>query len=99
MAESKHGCEDGLRAMRPKLTSRGISLTVVSGDMIDGTIIVRLLHRRDPSAVDARRAHGPLPTFDEFTAAIAAATGPTHPQDTIYIGGADYLAPKRTDGE
>ena len=80
--------------MRPELTSRGISLTVVSGDMIDGTIIVQLLHRRDPAAVDARRAHGPLPTLDEFAAAIAhATTGTKHPQDTIYIGGTDYLTP------
>ncbi|WP_066913014.1 SDR family oxidoreductase [Mycobacterium interjectum] len=61
IAESKRAGEDGLRAMRPELTSRGVSLTVVSGDMIDGTIIVRLLHRSDPAAVDARRAHGHYP--------------------------------------
>jgi 3-oxoacyl-[acyl-carrier protein] reductase len=34
----------------------------VSGDMIDGTIVVRLLERRDPSAVADRRLHGDLTT-------------------------------------
>jgi NAD(P)-dependent dehydrogenase (short-subunit alcohol dehydrogenase family) len=100
IAESKRAGEDALRAMRPELSARGVSLTVVSGDMIDGTIIVQLLQRRDPAAVDARRAHGPLPTLDEFAAAIAhATTGTKHPQETIYIGGTDYLTPERTASE
>jgi NAD(P)-dependent dehydrogenase (short-subunit alcohol dehydrogenase family) len=92
IAASKRAGEDALRAMRPQLAARGVSLTVVSGDMIDGTIIVRLLHRRDPAAVEARRAYGPLPTLDEFAKAIAAAAvGPEPTPDTIYLGGADYL--------
>lgn len=80
--------------MRPDLAQRGVSLSVVSGDMIEGTIIVRLLERRDPDAVKARRAFGPLPTLDEFASAIATealSTAPT--QDTVYVGGADYLQP------
>lgn len=92
IAESKRAGEDALRALRPDLAQRGVSLSVVSGDMIDGTIIVGLLQRRDPDAVQARRAHGPLPTLDEFAAAIAAqALGAAPAHDTIYIGGADYL--------
>lgn len=92
IAESKRAGEDALRAMRPDLAQRGVSLSVVSGDMIEGAIIVRLLERRDPAAVDARRAHGALPTIDEFAAAVAnAAHGLVPAQDTIYIGGADYL--------
>lgn len=92
IAASKRAGEDALRCMLPELAARGVSLTVVSGDMIDGTIIVRLLQRRDPGAVEARRAHGPLPTLDEFALAIAAAAvGPGPAQDTIYVGGADYL--------
>ncbi|OOK65422.1 hypothetical protein BZL29_7778 [Mycobacterium kansasii] len=92
IAQSKRAGEDALRAMRPELAARDVSLTVVSGDMIDGTIIVRLLQRRDPDAVEARRAHGPLPTLDEFAAAIAAAAlNPTPADDTIYVGGDDYL--------
>jgi len=94
IAESKRAGEDALRAMRPELTERGVSLSVVSGDMIEGTITVRLLQRRDPSAVEARRADGPLPSIDEFAATIAAAAlGATLAQDTIYVGGADYLQP------
>jgi uncharacterized protein (TIGR03083 family) len=92
IAESKRAGEDALRAMRPELTAHGVTLTVVSGDMIHGTIIVRLLHRRDPAAVEARRAHGPLPTLDEFAAAITgAALDPAPAHDTVYVGGADYL--------
>lgn len=92
IAESKRAGEDALRAMRPELAARHVSLTVVSGDMIDGTIIVRLLQRRDPDAVKARRAHGPLPTLDEFAAAIAAAAlNAGSAEDTIYVGGCDYL--------
>lgn len=92
IAASKRAGEDALRAMCPELAARGVSLTVVSGDMIEGTIIVRLLHRRDPAAVEGRRAHGPLPTIDEFAAAIAAAAvSPEQAKDTIYVGGADYL--------
>lgn len=94
IAESKRAGEDALRAMRPDLAQRGVSLSVVSGDMIEDTIIVRLLERRDPDAVKARRAFGPLPTLDEFASAIATealSTAPT--QDTVYVGGADYLQP------
>ncbi|MGW5320028.1 hypothetical protein [Nocardia thailandica] len=68
---------------------------VVSGDMIDGTIIVRLLERRDPSSVGSRRAAGPLPTVEEFAAAVAAAySGPVENGRTVYVGGRDYLTPR-----
>jgi NAD(P)-dependent dehydrogenase (short-subunit alcohol dehydrogenase family) len=94
IAASKRAGEDGLRAMIPEFTARGIGFTVVSGDMIDGTIIVRLLRRRDSAAVAARTGHGPLPTVAEFATAVADATTTTvEPGHTIYIGGADYLPP------
>lgn len=41
--------------------------------MIDGTISVRLLHRKEPAAVEARRDRAPLPTVEEFAAAITQA--------------------------
>jgi 3-oxoacyl-[acyl-carrier protein] reductase len=92
VAESKRAGEDALRAMQPEFDRRGIDFTVVSGDMVDGTIIVRLLNRRDPDAVAARRSQAPLPTVGEFAAAIVdAATGPRLPR-TVYVGGADYLS-------
>ncbi|WP_228839689.1 Rossmann-fold NAD(P)-binding domain-containing protein [Nocardia cyriacigeorgica] len=63
-----------------------------SGDMIDGTIIVRLLQRRDPAAVSARREQAGLPTIAEFAAAVAAAASSTAESGTTtYVGGPDYL--------
>ena len=91
VAASKRAGETALYAMRSVFNRAGVRLTVVSGDMVDGTIVVRLLQRRDPSEVDARRAHGPLPTVTEFAHAIAGATRTATPQSIVYVGGADYL--------
>jgi 3-oxoacyl-[acyl-carrier protein] reductase len=91
IAQSKRAGEDALRDMRPTLDACRVSLVVVSGDMIDGTIIVRLLERRDPDAVAARRVHGDLPTIDEFASAIVRATNASMDSgQTIYVGGHDY---------
>ncbi|MGV9414000.1 SDR family oxidoreductase [Nocardia sp. NPDC003693] len=91
IAASKRAGEDALRAMVPEFERRAVGFTVVSGDMIDGTIIVRLLERRDPDAVTARRDHGALPTVEEFATAVADATVATTPTGhTHYVGGADF---------
>ncbi|MEH3130984.1 MAG: SDR family oxidoreductase [Mycolicibacterium neoaurum] len=90
IAASKRAGEDALLAAKPALAERGIVLKVVSGDMIDGTIIVRLLHRKDPAAVQARRDHGPLPTVEEFATAITDAALQPEVAETTYVGGADY---------
>jgi NAD(P)-dependent dehydrogenase (short-subunit alcohol dehydrogenase family) len=94
IAESKRAGEDALLAMRPALRLRGIGVGVVSGDMIDGTIIIRLAQRRDAASVQSRRElTGRLPTIDEFAHAIAAAThSGAADEDTVYVGGADYLS-------
>ncbi|MDH6193573.1 3-oxoacyl-[acyl-carrier protein] reductase [Mycobacterium frederiksbergense] len=93
IAASKRAGEDALRAMQSRFDDAGVSFVVVSGDMIDGTIIVRLLARRDPDAVEARLAHGALPTVEEFARAITtAALGPVTSGDTVYVGGTDYVA-------
>lgn len=91
VAASKRAGETALQTMRSRFRRAGIHLTVVSGDMIDGTIIVRLLHRRDPAEVEARRAAGALPTVDEFAGAIARAATSPNPPSIVYVGGADYL--------
>ncbi|KAF0847118.1 SDR family oxidoreductase [Nocardia caishijiensis] len=92
IARSKRAGEDALRALMPEFRSRGVGFTVVSGDMIDGTIIVRLLERRDASSVASRRAAGPLPTVEDFAAAIVtAAESDGADGRTVYVGGADYL--------
>ncbi|CAM3964741.1 SDR family oxidoreductase [Tsukamurella ocularis] len=82
----------GERALRVLAADTDVDLRVVSGDMIEGTIIVRLLERRDPAAVDERRSHGPLPTVTEFAAAIAGAIDADESvARTTYVGGRDYL--------
>jgi NAD(P)-dependent dehydrogenase (short-subunit alcohol dehydrogenase family) len=92
VAASKRAGENALRQMRATLEAKGIALVVVSGDMIDGTITVGLLERRDPDAVAARRAAAPLPTVSEFASAIVRATQqPDRDGQTIYVGGLDYL--------
>lgn len=91
IAASKRAGEDALLATKPALEKHGIELKVVSGDMIDGTIIVRLLHRKDPAAVEARRDHAPLPTIDQFANAITQAALMPDVPETTYVGGADYL--------
>ncbi|MBY4108297.1 SDR family oxidoreductase [Rhodococcus fascians] len=93
IARSKRAGEDALRELIPHLADQGIDLTVVSGDMIDGTIIVRLLERRNPDAVSARREHGALPTVEEFAASVVeASTAGVETGHTFYVGGTDYLA-------
>ncbi|WP_378732431.1 SDR family oxidoreductase [Nocardia brasiliensis] len=97
IAASKRAGEDALRAMIPELTARNIPLHIVSGDMIDGTIIVQLLERRNPDAVAARRDHAALPTIPEFATAVADATsGPGESGHTVYVGGPDYLLADRS---
>lgn len=91
VAASKRAGETALYSMRSELDHAGIHLTVVSGDMIDGTIIVRLLQRRDPDAVNSRRRQAALPTVEEFATAIVNATLAASPPSITYIGGADYL--------
>ncbi|MFD3746678.1 SDR family oxidoreductase [Nocardia sp. NPDC058633] len=93
IAASKRAGEDALRALIPEFRARGVGFTVVSGDMIDGTIIVRLLERRDPSSVESRREAGPLPTVEEFARVIVhAGTEDSAEGQTRYVGGDDYLA-------
>ena len=91
IAASKRAGENALRALEPVLELRGVALTVVSGDMIDGTIIVRLLERRDPDAVADRRVHGDLPTVPQFAEAIVAAVDGHVGEGTVYVGGQDYF--------
>lgn len=93
IAASKRAGEDALRGMIADLNARGIDLVVVSGDMIDGTIVVTLLERRNPEAVAARTAHGALPTVAEFASAVVTAVVEPAGKSghTLYVGGADYF--------
>lgn len=76
-----------------ELAKAGIGLSVVSGDMIEGTMIVRLLKQRSPVTVGARRQSAPLPTVEEFAAAVAdEAIREGAIARTLFVGGNDYHA-------
>ena len=94
IATSKQAGETALRGMRQEFEAAGITFIVVSGDMIEGSTMVRLFERRDPEAVTARRNMGDgLPTTAEFAAAIVRAINEPDPTgDTVYVGGPDYLS-------
>lgn len=96
VARSKRAGEDALREMAPELAEKGIKLTVVSGDMIEGTITATLLNRAEPGAIEARReAAGKLYSVQEFAAEIAQLVGREDLEQvhTELVGGAeDFLA-------
>jgi len=92
VAASKKAGETALRAMIPDLTNSGVSLVVVSGDLIDGTITPKLLNRMRPGVIDERRSRvGWLPTTEDFARAIVDAAHSTQAVtgDTIYVGSID----------
>lgn len=94
IATSKQAGEGALRRLHQEFAAAGITFVVVSGDMIEGSTMVRLFERRDPDAVATRRdASGGLPSATEFASAIVRATDEPHENgDTVYVGGADYLS-------
>lgn len=96
VARGKHAGEQALRARLPKLARRAVSLIVVSGDLIEGTITATLLDRASPGLLRARREQvGELPTVEGFAAAIAAAaTDPALASGTtILVGSTEQEQP------
>lgn len=94
VARSKRAGEVALRDLAPSLQESGISLVVVSGDMIEGTITATLLDRAEPGAIEARReAAGKLYSVEEFAAEVAKmVTADVKSGHTEYVGGAeDFL--------
>lgn len=72
VARSKRAGEDALTAEIPELSEKGISLVVVSGDMIEGTVTATLLNRARPGTLDERRAEaGKLYSVEEFAQEVA----------------------------
>jgi NAD(P)-dependent dehydrogenase (short-subunit alcohol dehydrogenase family) len=88
VALSKRAGEDALREMIPLLEARGIGFTVVSGDMIEGTITATLLERANPGAISARKeSAGRLYNVSEFAAEIVlAAVEPVPADNTRLVG-------------
>ena len=93
VARSKRAGEDALRALIPTLAAKGIGFTVVSGDMIEGTITATLLERAAPGAIDARKeAAGRLYNVREFAAEVAqAAIDPVPDDNTRLVGDVSYF--------
>ncbi len=93
VAKSKRAGEDALRHYSHELTRHGISLVVVSGDAIEGTITPRLLERKSRGRFEPP-SHGDrvLPTVDEFADAIAEATIDRNLVNgqTIFVGSTDW---------
>jgi NAD(P)-dependent dehydrogenase (short-subunit alcohol dehydrogenase family) len=93
VAESKHAGEVALRGMMPELTSRGIELIVVSGDLLDGSITPKLLNRMRPGVIEQRREEaGSLPTVEDFAAEVvdAALNEDLKTGDTVYVGSTEW---------
>lgn len=88
VARSKRAGEDALRQRIPELAEKGIGFTVVSGDMIEGTITATLLERANPGAIAVRReAAGRLYNVAEFAAEVArAAVDPVPADNTRLVG-------------
>ncbi|GAA2015287.1 SDR family oxidoreductase [Microbacterium ulmi] len=88
VALSKRAGEDALRERIPSLEEKGIGFTVVSGDMIEGTITATLLERANPGAIAARREDaGKLYNVAEFAAEVArAAIDPVPADNTRLVG-------------
>lgn len=88
VALSKRAGEDALRERIPALAEKGIGFTVVSGDMIEGTITATLLERANPGAIAGRReSAGKLYNVSEFAAEVAqAAVDPVPADNTRLVG-------------
>jgi NAD(P)-dependent dehydrogenase (short-subunit alcohol dehydrogenase family) len=88
VALSKRAGEDALREMIPVLEARGIGLTVVSGDMIEGTITATLLERANPGALSARKeSAGRLYNVSEFAAEVVLAAVEPVPENNTHLVG------------
>ena len=88
VALSKRAGEDALREMIPVLEARNIGFTVVSGDMIEGTITATLLERANPGALSARKeSAGRLYNVSEFAAEVVLAAVEPVPEDNTRLVG------------
>jgi NAD(P)-dependent dehydrogenase (short-subunit alcohol dehydrogenase family) len=98
VASTKHAGEHALRARQQELAQRGIRLLIVSGDLIQGTIMAKIMERLSPGITQEREEHGgKLPTVTEMGVAIAEAAMDTALPSghTVVVGGALDTLPYR----
>ena len=93
VAASKYAGEQALRKRIPQLLERGISLVIVSGDLIEGTITPKLMERAQPGFINERREQaGSLPTVADFAKAIADTCQDfsIDSGETIFVGSTEW---------
>jgi 3-oxoacyl-[acyl-carrier protein] reductase len=93
VAASKYAGEQALRNRIPQLTDKGISLIVVSGDLIEGTITPKLMQRANPGLIDERREQaGSLPSVEDFASAIAdtCTDANLNSGSTVFVGSIEW---------
>ncbi len=89
VAASKHAGEIALLARMPDLTRNGVRLAIVSGDLIEDTIVPQLMERTAPGLIAGRRAQvGSLPTMADMAIAIVTAVQDSQlaTGSVIYVG-------------
>ena len=89
IAESKHAGEQALVALLPELEKQHVRLVRVSGDMVEGTITVKLMEHERPGLMESRRGEaGWLPTVDDMAAAVVRACGDNFLQqgEVLFVG-------------
>jgi 3-oxoacyl-[acyl-carrier protein] reductase len=93
VAASKYAGEQALRKRIPQLLELGISLVVVSGDLIEGTITPKLMERSQPGFINERREQaGSLPTVADFAGAIVDTCKDSSLKsgETIFVGNTEW---------
>lgn len=93
VAASKYAGEQSLRQRIPQLMERGISLGVVSGDLIEGTITPKLMERANRGLIEERREQaGGLPTVEDFATAIVStcADASLISGATVFVGSTEW---------
>ena len=89
VAQSKRAGEDALRERSAAFDKLGVSLVVVSGDLIEGTITPKLLERASPGLIETRREQaGTLPSVEDFAQEIvnAALSETLANGATVFVG-------------
>jgi 3-oxoacyl-[acyl-carrier protein] reductase len=71
VAESKNAGERALRARLPELAAHDVRLVVATADMLEDSMMLRVLDRASPGSIERQRAGRQLPTVAEFAATIA----------------------------
>ncbi len=94
VAESKKAGEKALLARLTEFAAADVSLVMVSGDLIEGTITPRMMQRQRPGLIEARREQaGYLPSIAQFAHAIveAAADVTLANGAIIYVGSTEWV--------